>query len=207
MLLGLVEKNSAQLGRYALPLALASVFGGVVVNAIRIGARPSRKRIKMLAQKYKIAPSKATEIALVANRIGANPEHLIRLINFESGGTFSTSARNEASGATGLIQFMPRTARRLGTTTEALSKMSFKEQMRYAEAYFSIVKSGNWDDRQSGPLDTQQRLYMAVFYPFYRETSVSRPFPANVQQWNPGVTSPESYIRKVNNFAEQRIRG
>ena len=39
-------------------------------------------------------------------------------------------------GATGLIQFLPSTARGLGTTTDALAGMSSVEQLNYVEKYF-----------------------------------------------------------------------
>ena len=46
-----------------------------------------------------------------------NPDFLLACMAFESGMSFCSSIRNAASGATGLIQFMPSTARGLGTTT------------------------------------------------------------------------------------------
>jgi hypothetical protein len=55
----------------------------------------------------------------------------------ETGGTLNPSIPNAAgSGAVGLIQFMPATARGLGTSTEELSRMSQTQQLRYVEAYF-----------------------------------------------------------------------
>ena len=60
------------------------------------------------------------------------------------------------SGATGLIQFMPETARNLGTTTEALSKMTRTEQLQYVDKYFqgTLKKGGSLSD-----------VYMSVLLP------------------------------------------
>ncbi len=55
---------------------------------------------------------------------------------FETGATFSPSIVNKVSGSTGLIQFMPATARGLGTTTAELAKMSVSEQLVYVGKYF-----------------------------------------------------------------------
>ena len=53
----------------------------------------------------------AKEIVAVAQRTGAHPYDLANLINFESAGTFKSDVKNPISGATGLIQFMPKTGR------------------------------------------------------------------------------------------------
>ena len=76
---------------------------------------------------------------------------------FETGGTFDPAEKNKAgSGATGLIQFMPETAKGLGTTTDELAKMTRTEQMKYVEKFLSdkgIEGKGLSD------------VYMAVLFP------------------------------------------
>nr|DAR38158.1 MAG TPA: tail protein [Caudoviricetes sp.] len=63
--------------------------------------------------------------------------YLAACIAFETGGTFSPSIRNSAgSGAIGLIQFMPATARALGTSVAELSHLDFIRQMMYVAKYF-----------------------------------------------------------------------
>lgn len=96
--------------------------------------------IKNIAAKYKIKEN-----------------DLLRIISFETGGTFNPAQRNGAgSGATGLIQFMPSTAQGLGTTTAALAKMSRTEQLQYVDKYLSTkgIEGGSYND-----------LYMAVLFP------------------------------------------
>lgn len=91
-----------------------------------------------------------------AGNLGVNPDHLIAIMKQESG--LDPQARNP-SGATGLIQFMPKTAIGLGTTTSALYKMSAVEQLPWVEKYFRQTKI-----RPGASLGD---LYMAVFYPAY----------------------------------------
>ena len=72
--------------------------------------------------------------------LGWGPSHaewLMACIAFESGETFSPSVRNAAgSGAVGLIQFMPSTAKGLGTSTQGLAEMSAVDQLAAVREYF-----------------------------------------------------------------------
>ncbi len=96
-------------------------------------------------------------LAVAADTIGTPVDALATVIGFETGGTFSPHIRNAAgSGATGLIQFMPSTARNLGTTTDALAAMSFTEQLAYVVRYFKSFKRD---------LGTLERLYCCIFWP------------------------------------------
>ena len=98
------------------------------------------------------------EVETIAQRIGAQPEHLLAVMSFETGGSFSPGVRNAAgSGATGLIQFMPATARELGTTTDALSRMSAVDQLEYVERYFA-------QRSDPGDLRTLEGVYTTVLY-------------------------------------------
>lgn len=82
---------------------------------------------------------------------------LMSCIAFESGETFSPSIRNGAgSGATGLIQFMPRTAEGLGTTTDKLARMTAEEQLNYVYKYFRPFR---------GRLNALSDVYMAILWP------------------------------------------
>ena len=93
----------------------------------------------------------------VAKRLNMDPKVLIAIMAFETGGSFSPSQKNAAgSGATGLIQFMPSTAKGLGTTTDALARMTAVQQLDYVEKYFAPYK---------GKLNTVADAYMAVLWP------------------------------------------
>lgn len=65
------------------------------------------------------------------------PDPIMACIAFETGKTFSPNVKNIAgSGATGLIQFMPDTARFLGTSIEELEHMTAEQQLVYVFKHF-----------------------------------------------------------------------
>ncbi|MCP9495542.1 MAG: penicillin-insensitive murein endopeptidase [Pyrinomonadaceae bacterium MAG19_C2-C3] len=93
----------------------------------------------------------------IADSLGTNPNYLMAVMSFESGATFSPSIKNAAgSGAVGLIQFMPATARGLGTTTDKLALMTAEQQLDFVAKYFAPFR---------GRLKTIEDTYMAVLFP------------------------------------------
>lgn len=86
-----------------------------------------------------------------------HPSWLMSCMAFESAETFSSTIRNAAgSGAVGLIQFMPATAKDLGTNTAALAMMSPEEQLFYVKKYFHPYRN------RIASLDD---MYMAILLP------------------------------------------
>lgn len=82
---------------------------------------------------------------------------LMAVMAFETAETFNPAITNFAgSGATGLIQFMPRTAIGLGTTTEELGRMPAVEQLDYVRLYFKPYASR---------IHSLEDMYMAVLMP------------------------------------------
>lgn len=79
------------------------------------------------------------KVIQISNRLNCNADDLMALMNAESG--LKPTARNKSSDATGLIQFMPNTAKDLGTSIEALKNMSAEEQLVYVEKYLVKAKS------------------------------------------------------------------
>jgi tape measure domain-containing protein len=63
----------------------------------------------------------------MARRLGANPAAILNVMAFESG--FNAQAVNPRTGASGLLQFMPSTARRLGYDIHDIRRMSALEQV------------------------------------------------------------------------------
>ncbi|MEM5493867.1 transglycosylase SLT domain-containing protein [Hoeflea sp. AS16] len=97
------------------------------------------------------------KVIAIARRLEMDPSHLMAIIAFETGRSFDPAETNRAgSGATGLIQFMPATAKGLGTSTALLARMSAVEQLDYVEAYLTPF-AGRMRDLPSA--------YMAVLYP------------------------------------------
>ena len=97
------------------------------------------------------------KVALIARRLRVDPSDLMACMAFETGEKFSPSVRNAAgSGATGLIQFMPSTAKGLGTTTDALARMDALLQLDFVEQYFQPYV---------GRMTSLEDLYMAILWP------------------------------------------
>lgn len=93
----------------------------------------------------------------ISDRLGVDVDHLATVISLETAGSFSPSILNFAgSGAIGLIQFMPTTAKILGTTSEALAAMTAEDQLTYVEKYFKPF---------AGKLHTLDDAYFVVFRP------------------------------------------
>ena len=86
----------------------------------------------------------------------ASPDHLMACMAFETGETFKPSIRNKNSNAVGLIQFMPKTAEFLETTSEALAAMTAEDQLDYDKNYLMA-----WKGRYS----TLSDLYMSILLP------------------------------------------
>lgn len=97
------------------------------------------------------------KVRAISARLGCVPDDLMTCMAWESGRSFSPSKRNLAgSGATGLIQFMPSTAKALGTSTTALAALTAERQLDWVERYFQPFK---------GRLTTLADLYMAILWP------------------------------------------
>lgn len=90
----------------------------------------------------------------ISAELGIDPNWLMFVMWFES--KLNPQAVNPISGATGLIQFMPNTARSLGTTTDVLRHMSNVQQLDYVLAYLRPYK---------GRMKRWVDVYLAVFYP------------------------------------------
>lgn len=96
-----------------------------------------------------------TQKALIelSNKLNVRPAWFMATFYHES--RINTTAVNPSTNATGLIQFMPKTAKYLGTTIEDIHKMSFTEQFHYIEKYISYYKD----------ISSYEDLYLAIFYP------------------------------------------
>ncbi|WP_391485639.1 hypothetical protein [Acinetobacter pittii] len=110
------------------------------VNAIKENVFASSSSF---SQKYKsknFTSNKAKTIEAVAKSIGVDPNDLAAVISFETAGTFSPSAKNPKSSATGLIQFMEGSGgtkgKYYGMSRKKFASLSFDEQMVYVEKYF-----------------------------------------------------------------------
>jgi hypothetical protein len=141
---------------------------------------------------------KARVLGLCTN-LGLNADYLMSCMAFESGESFSASIKNKASGATGLIQFMPSIATRLGTSTDELAAMTAVEQLDYVERYFQPYKN---------KLQSLEDHYMAILWPAaigHPDTFVLFSAPSIAYQQNAGLDA--DHDGKVTKFeAAARVR-
>jgi hypothetical protein len=128
----------------------------------------------------------------VSNQLGCDYVDLLACMAFETGRKFDPSLRNRI-GATGLIQFIPSTAKSLGTTTDALGALTRTQQMDWVLKYF-----------KAGPIKKLSKvsledLYMAILWP----AAVGKPlsyslFEAGTKayQQNPLDIGNKGYVSK-----------
>jgi hypothetical protein len=112
---------------------------------------------RQIAWGAKVSPLFKERVLWIAETLGCAPNDLMACMAWESGETFRADIKNMAgSGATGLIQFMPSTARGLGTTTEALARLTPEDQLNFVYKYFRP---------HAGKLRNLGDLYMAILWP------------------------------------------
>lgn len=122
----------------------------------------------------------------ISASLQVQPDWIMAVMNSETGGTFNPQIVNKQKAitpgydgdgkrvkpagvadsandferskyrATGLIQFMPKTAKSLGTSTQALYKMTNAQQLDYVYKYFLPAK---------GKMKSFEDVYLYTFYP------------------------------------------
>lgn len=113
--------------------------------------RGSRRNLESILRDQ---PQFWPELQAVAARLRTEPEWLLNVMACES--LFEPDARNPLprQTASGLLQIIEKTARRLGTNTDAIRRMSAVEQLGLVEKYLEPFV---------GRLNTLSDVYMAVF--------------------------------------------
>lgn len=107
----------------------------------------------------KFTPAEITKLRQVVRNLGLPPHNVqdfMGCMAWETGETFSPSIKSPVSTATGLIQFMKNTAIGLGTTVEALAKMSVVEQLGYVEKHFLPYRK---------KIQNLGDIYLAILWP------------------------------------------
>jgi len=94
------------------------------------------------------------KVVSISKILGIEPEWLMQVFMNESG--MNHQAVNKTSNATGLIQFMPDTAKALGTTVEALKAMTNVQQLDWVYKYLSPY---------TGRMQSYIDVYFSVFFP------------------------------------------
>lgn len=117
------------------------------------------------------------KVEAISARLGILPDWLMVIMRTESG--IDPAAVNPYSGATGLIQFMPDTARSLGTSTAALKAMDNVSQLDYVEKYFRPY---------AGRITSPQDMYLITFFPR-------------------ALGKPDNYVLQTDTISAARIAG
>ena len=96
----------------------------------------------------------ADKVNDISKKLKINPDWLMLVMNSES--RLNHKIVNPNGGATGLIQFMPKTAIGLDTTTQKLKEMSNVSQLDYVYKYFKPY---------AGRIKSYFDLYLITFFP------------------------------------------
>lgn len=108
---------------------------------------------------WKVESSFVPTMRAGSARLGLDPNWVMAIMAVETVSSFKPCIRNPYTAATGLIQFMPDTARELGTSIDALCGMSQTTQWRYVEEYLRRKIRAHGRPRDLGS------TYMLVFTP------------------------------------------
>ncbi|MBO0946999.1 transglycosylase SLT domain-containing protein [Fibrella forsythiae] len=127
----------------------------------------------------RIGPQLLAAIIDLSQWLGIRPAWLLIIMFKESG--LNPKAVNKYSGASGLIQFMPGTAKGLGTSVEHIRTLTGLQQMEWVRKYFTPYR---------GRMHSLWDTYFAVFYP----AAIGKPaehvlFAAGTKayKWNAGM--------------------
>lgn len=129
----------------------------------------TREAIRVLCEKFKIEEA-----------------WFYQLIDLESNG--NPQAVNDITGASGIIQFMPTTAKALGISIEDIRKMTVSEQLPWVDKYLTKIKG-------SREFTSFLDLYFAVFYPrgigqphdYVIGSEVSEAYAKKIREQNKGI--------------------
>ena len=132
------------------------------------------------------------KVQKVAAFLGVKPEWLMFCVWFETAHSLNSHIQNSIK-ATGLIQFMPETARGLGTSVEALKKMTNVEQLDYVQKHLSKFK---------GQYKSFVDLYCAIFWP----AAVGKPDSYRITNDKVAAQNPIFDLNKDSDIEKSEIR-
>lgn len=121
----------------------------------------------------------------IASELVVKPDWLMQVFWAES--RLKANAVNPKTKAVGLIQFMPDTAKGLGTTVEALRAMNAVQQLDYVRLYFLPYK---------GKMKSYYDVYSIVFFP----ALIGKPdnWVLQTKNLSPGVIAKQNPIININ---------
>ncbi len=143
-----------------------------------------------------------SKVREVSRKLNIPPEWLMAVMHSES--KFDASVSNyKGSGATGLIQFMPGTAKEFGISVAQLKNLSHVEQLNYVYKYLEAKQT------QFKAYETLTDLYIAILYPkaltedfcysLYAKPSISYEMNAGLDQNGDGnvtIQDVDKYLKR-----------
>ncbi len=156
---------------------------GSGVNAPNNNKQLKPANVNVSKVEKKLGSDFVARVKQTSQKLNCDYRDLLAVMNAES--KLNPSAVNKHSGATGLIQFMPKTAKGFGTTTEKLKNMSAVEQMSYVEKYLLSNKRAagfNSNKKLSGG-----DLYSLIFLPARANRDVLCTNGEKYYSWNKGL--------------------
>lgn len=162
------------------------------------------------------SPSYEQTLKSVADSLNMGRDPLFKVIMMESSWKFD--AYNK-SGAVGLIQFMPQTLKGMGLLSPQLAALvpshgavpeNIKQMVRqeflakYPDAPSQLLGPVKAYFKGYAPFQTDQSVYMAVFYPAYRNADLTTPFSDSIRAQNPGIDTVGDYVNHVNNVVMKK---
>lgn len=153
-----MSKSSWNTGKLVTPEMLAepSLESGSTAKPVSAGASSERVFSLNLPDEVASDSDFLAKTNQVSTNLGIPEEDLLRVIQFETAGSFAPDQLSGTSSAVGLIQFMPDTAKDLGTTSKDLALLNRVQQMDFVEKYLSRFK---------GKMKDFGDIYMAVHFP------------------------------------------
>lgn len=155
---------------------LVALFARILRSRTKRQTATQQRAPRSLAWGQRVSAQFRARIFEISQDLSAHPDDLMACIAFETAETFRPDIKNAAgSGATGLIQFMPRTAVSLvfpdlkisrmsaadlkaksQQAVDHLARMSAEEQLDYVHLYFKPY---------AGRLKSLSDVYMAILWP------------------------------------------
>ena len=163
---------------------------------------------RAIAWGNRVSPEFRSKVVNISTELGADPNSLMAVMAFETGGTFDPAEKNRVgSGATGLIQFMPKTALGLHTTTKELGSMSAVDQLDYVKDHLSLYK---------GRLNTVDDTYMAVLYPkavgksdgfvLFKQSEIAYAQNSGLDKNGDGVITKQEAASRVRDYLDKGLQ-
>lgn len=156
----LAIRDDARAAEASVEALLARLESALAAGGPDVALAPEKAAPELsggLAWGAKVSPTFRERVRWIAADLELDPDDLMACMAWESGRSFRPDVKNMAgSGATGLIQFMPSTARGLGTSVEALAEMTAEDQLNFVWKYFAP---------QKGRLKSLADVYMCILWP------------------------------------------